>query len=428
VITHATVIDASSPAPRTEQTIVIRGNKIVAVGPTATTARPPGSRQIDVNGRFVIPGLWDMHAHTDAPGGKGLLAAYVYNGVTGVRDMAGDWNTITAWRSAIGAGKLDGPRIYTSGPYLDGNDQPIAHILVKTAADARGGVDSLRKLGVDVVKFHTGLTRETFFAAARRARELHLPFAGHVPRVVSAIEASDSGMRSIEHMLTIPIPCTKAESIALAPRFPVQRVLGPCTSESLEPIFVALAKNHTWVTPTYVAQVEVAYWPKRELPGDAYAPYIPDTLKKFVAAIFPMPDSIPADADVVGRAMFDKRVALAGAMNRAGVHLLAGTDSPLRNSPPGFGLAEELRLFAKGGLSLFDVLKVATWEPASYFDILATAGTVEPGKFADLVILDANPLVDVANYRSVSSVVANGRLYDLAARRIILGRLRAKGR
>ena len=141
-----------------------------------------------------------------------------------------------------------------------------------------------------------------------------------------------------------------------------------------------------------------------------------------------MPDSIPADAYVVGRKMFRKRLALASAMQVAGVHLLAGTDSPLRNSPPGFGLLEELALFARGGLSPFEVLKVATWEPASYFGILETAGTVEAGKNADLVILDANPLADVANYRTVSSVVANGRLFDVTARRVLLAKLKAAGK
>lgn len=425
VITHATVIDATSPTPRTEQTIVTRGGKIVAVGPTATTARPPGARQIDANGRFVIPGLWDMHVHLDVPEGRALLSAYIVNGVTGVRDMVGDWDTLSGWRRDIAAGKLIGPRIYASGPYLEGNPQPLPNIQVRNPADARRGVDSLKKLGVDFVKFHTGLSRESFFAAARRARELNFPFAGHVPRSISAIEASDSGMRSLEHMLTIPTPCTRAESISLAPRFPVQRVLGPCSSEPLDPIWRTLAKNHTWITPTYTAAVEIAEWPKRDLPGDAYAKYLPDTLKKFVLAIFPMPDSIPPDAHLVGRQMFNKRLALAPVMYRAGVPLLAGTDSPLRNSPPGFGLLEELALFATGGLTPFEVLKVATWEPASYFNILSTAGTVEAGKDANLVILDKNPLADVANYRTVSSVVAAGRLYTAADRKTILAQLEA---
>ncbi len=427
-IANATVIDATSAAPRRNQTILIRGNKIVAVGPQATTSIPLNARAIDAAGKFVIPGLWDMHTHIDIPGGEGLLAAYVVNGVTGVRDMAAEWGTITRWRRGIVNGTLVGPRITASGPYLEGNPQPIPHIAVKSTDDARRGVDSLKRLGVDVIKFHTGLTRETFFAAARRAREVGMPFAGHVPRTITAIEASDSGMRSIEHALTIPTPCTAAESLALLPKFPVQRVLGPCSSSPLTATFATLAKNGTWVTPTYVAAYEIAEWPRRSLPGDAFAKYLPDTLKKFVAWIFPMPDSIPAGAERVGRTMFNKRVALAGAMHRAGVHLLAGTDSPLRNSPPGFGLAEELVLLAKGGVPLHEVLKIATYEPARFYSATDSIGTVQAGRFADLVILDRNPLSDARNYRSVSAVIANGRVFTQADREAILARLKAMGK
>jgi hypothetical protein len=255
-----------------------------------------------------------------------------------------------------------------------------------------------------------------------------MPFSGHVPRAVSAAEASDSGQRTLEHLLTIPTPCTPAESIALQPRFPVQRVFHPCTSASLRPLFAKLAKNGTWVTPTYVAAYEIAQWPKRALPGDAYAPFLPDTLKKFVLWLFPMPDSIPPDADVTGRALYDKRLALAGAMRRAGVPLLTGTDAPLRNSPPGFGLVEELAQFVKGGVSLFDVLKSATWEPARYLAATDSMGTVQAGRVADLVLLREDPLRDVRAYRAIEAVVARGRMYDAKAREAMLARLRAASR
>jgi len=422
-IANATVVDATNRAPRTGQGIVVRGGVIVAVG--ANVVRPSDAEVIDARGRFVIPGLWDMHVHLDMPGGADVLPAYIVSGVTGVRDLAGYWDTLTTWRRQVTAGTRVGPRIYASGPYLEGNPQPIPHIPVKSAADAVRGVDSLRRLGVDVIKFHTGLTRETFFAAARRAREVGMPFAGHVPRVISAIEASDSGMRSLEHLLTIPTPCTAAESLALVPRHVTQRVLGPCSSASLEPLWRTLVKNGTWVTPTYVAAFEIAEWPLRPVPGDAYQQYLPRSLKDYVASIFPMPDSIPADSYRTGRALFEKRVALAGEMQRAGIKLLAGTDAPLRNSPPGFGLAEELAILERGGLTPFDVLKVATWEPANYFGILDRAGSVAPGRNADLVILDRSPLAGAAAYRSVRGVVAAGRYFGRPALDSVLAALRA---
>lgn len=427
-ITHVSVIDGSDSVPRRDRTVVVRGNRIVSVEDASATV-PPGARVLDGRGKFLVPGFWDMHTHTVVPGGRELLALYLANGVTGVRDMASDLDTLNAWRRAIARGALSGPRLIVSGPYLEGGDVPIAHLLTRTSAEARANVDSLKRLGVDFIKVHGQLTRETYFAIARAAREREMVFAGHVPRVVGAADASDSGQRSIEHLLTIPTPCTRAESLALLPRFTMQSALGRCSSEDQAPLYARFVRNGTYVTPTFTAQVELATWPRHDVPGDSFAPYLPDTLRKFVAQIFPMPDSIPPDADVTGRAILEKRLALVGAMHRAGVRILAGTDAPLRNSPPGFGLHQELELLARAGLSPFEVLRSATYEPARYFGMLDSAGTVAPGKLADLVLLDANPLADIRNTRRVSAVIANGRLMDGAARGAVLsGLLRAARR
>ncbi|HEY9227615.1 MAG TPA: amidohydrolase family protein, partial [Gemmatimonadaceae bacterium] len=411
-ITHVAVIDGRDSTPKREQTVIVRGGRIAAVGPSASVATPGDARIIDGRGKFLIPGLWDMHVHTVVVAGRDLLRLYVVNGVTGVRDMAGDWDTLRTWRREIDAGRLVGPRIVASGPYLEGGDVPIPHLLTRNAAEGRAGVDSLVKLGVDFVKVHGQLTPETYFAIARRARERGIAFAGHVSRAVGSEAASDSGQRSIEHLLAIPAPCTPAESVALAPRFPVQGALGRCSSQNLAPLYAKFVRNNTWVTPTFVAQYEVAVWPTRDVPGDTLAHYLPESLKKYVAELFPMPDSIPRGADSVGRAMFAKRVAQAAAMQRAGVRILTGTDAPLRNSPPGFGLHEEMLLLVRGGMSPFEVLRSATLEPARYFGKLDSLGTIEVGKVADLVLLDANPLVDIRNSRRIAVVVANGRLVE----------------
>lgn len=411
-VTHVTVVDGTSPQPRPDQTVVVRGNRIVALGPASLTPAPSEARVVDGRGKYLVPGLWDMHVHTVVPGGREVLALYVANGVLGVRDLAGDWSQLTEWRQAIADGQLVGPRIVAAGPYIEGGDVPIAHLTARTPEEARVAVDSLARLGVDLVKLHSQLSREVYFAAARAARERGLQVAGHVPRSITPREASDSGVTSLEHLLQVPTPCTPAESLALAPRFPIQSVLGRCTSEDLVPLFARLAENRTWVVPTLVAQYEIAAWPQRALPGDAFAAYLPDTLRQFVAQIFPMPDSIPPDADLVGRALWEKRIALVGAMHRAGVGILPGTDAPLRNSPPGFGLHQELELFARAGLSPFDVLRVATLEPARYLGALDSLGAIALGKVADLVLLAADPLADVAHLRRIAMVVANGRLLD----------------
>jgi len=418
--THVTVFDGTDSTPRPDQTVVIRGNRIVAAGDSRSTRIPAGARLVGGRGKFLIPGLWDMHVHTDAPAGRELLALYVANGVTGVRDMAGDWTTIKTFRHDIAHRRLAGPRILASGPYLEGGDVPIPHILTRTPDEGRAGVDSLVRLGVDFVKVHAQLTRETYFAIARRARERGIPFAGHVSRSVGAAAASDSGQRSIEHLLSIPVPCTAAESLALLPRFAIQGALGRCSSQNLAPLYARFVQNETWVTPTFVAQYQIAVWPGRGVPGDSLARYLPDTLKRFVAQIFPMPDSIPPNADAVGRAIFAKRLAQVATMHRAGVRILTGTDAPLRNSPPGFGLHEELLLLSHGGLSPAEILRAATLEPARYFGMLDSAGAIAPGQLADVVLLDANPLLDIRNTRRIAAVVANGRLYQARDRARLL--------
>lgn len=420
VISHVTVIDGRSATPRRDQTVVIKGNRIVAVGPTTTLASPSGFRTIDGRGKFLIPGLWDMHVHTAIIGGRALLGLYVANGVTGVRDMAGDLDTLRRWRNEIAKGALDGPRIVASGPYLEGGDVPIPHLLTRTPAEGRAGVDSLKRLGVDFIKVHGQLTPDTYFSIARRARELGMPFAGHVSRAVGALAASDSGQRSIEHLLGIPVPCTQAESTALAPRYSVQGAIGRCSSQSLAPLYSHFVRNSTWVTPTFVASYQLALWPRAVVPGDSLAHYLPDSVKRFIAQILPMPDSIPPNADSVGRAIFQKRLRQVSEMHRAGVRVLAGTDAPLRNSPPGFGLHEELSLLVRGGMSPLSALRAATLEPARFLKMEKSSGAVAVDMYADLLLLDANPLVDIRNTRRISTVIANGRVYDAAATRRLL--------
>lgn len=174
------------------------------------------------------------------------------------------------------------------------------------------------------------------------------------------------------------------------------------------------------MTPTLTAAYEIASWPERALPGDRYARYLPDTLRRFVLQIFPMPDSIPRGADRVGREVFARRQAQIVAMRHAGVGILTGTDAPLRNSPPGFGLHEELRLLSRGGLSNHEVLRAATLEPARYLGATDSLGTIEAGKLADIVMLEANPLVNIRNTRRIRAVVANGRVYDQTALRALI--------
>jgi imidazolonepropionase-like amidohydrolase len=415
-ITHVTVIDVEHGTESRDLTVLLDGPRITAVGPAATTLAPSTVRIIDARGKFLIPGLWDMHVHSVVPTGRQLLSLYVANGVTGVRDMGGDFATIKRWRDEIAAGILVGPRVVAAGPYLEGHDSPIAHIEVHTPDDARRAVDSLSALGVDFVKVHSALSRDAFFAAAREARAKHLALAGHLSRNVTVEEAADSGQRSLEHLLGFVNVCTSAESTSFAGVDPLRRVVfNGCTSRDQGAVYAHLAQVGTWVTPTLATAWEFAVLPKHDVPGDTLSRFISDSLRVYLTQIFDAPPALPADGDVLGRRLFAKRRSLVLALHNAGVRLLAGTDAPMRNVPPGFGLHEELAEFVRSGLMPGAALRAATYEPARYFGALDSLGAIAPGKLADLVLLDADPLADIANAHRIVAVFTRGKVYDRAA-------------
>jgi len=415
-ITHVATVDVEHATVRPDQTVVLDGRRITAAGPSASTKIPHGARIVDGRTKWLIPGLWDMHVHLAVPSGQMLLPVYLANGVTGVRDMGGDLATVRAWRRQIDSGQIAGPRIVAAGPYLEGHDSPIAHIEVHTPDDARRAVDSLAELGVDFVKVHSALPRETFFAAAHEARVKHLALAGHLSRNVTVTEASDSGQRSLEHLLGFVNVCSPAESVLFAGADPLRRIVfNTCTSQSQSAVYEHLARNGTWVTPTMTPAWEFAVLPKHDVPGDSLDRFLSDTLRQYMVGIFDPPPNLPPEATILGQRMFAKRHQLVLALHNAGVPLLTGTDAPMRNSPPGFGLHEEMLEFVRSGLTPGAALRAATYEPARYFGALDSLGMIAPGKLADLVLLDANPLRRIENAHRIVAVFTRGRVYDRMA-------------
>ncbi len=416
VVTNTTVIDPSTGKATPGQTIVINGTRIQAVGPAARTTIPAGATRIEGQGKYVIPGLWDMHVHNDVPGGGSLLTLYVANGVTGVRDMDGRLAPLRAWQKEIASGARVGPRMVISGPYLVGQRVPLPHLLVTNAAEGRAGVDSLVALGVDFIKVHNGMPPDAYFAVARRARERGIVFAGHVFNGVTPVQASDSGQRSEEHLAGFPNECTVADSARLSAAHPLHRfLLGACTTTSQDASYRRLAANTTWVTPTLIVQQPVVTFEPSVRPGDRLSTFFSDSLLAMMSMVMPIPrDATPLHREL-GAIFYQKRIAMVGALSKAGVPLLTGTDTPVAPAVPGEGIHEELALLVRGGLTPLQALRAGTWEPASYLNATDSLGTVSTGKVADLVVLDANPLTDIANVRKIHAVVSNGRAFDRAA-------------
>ncbi|MCC6928225.1 MAG: amidohydrolase family protein [Gemmatimonadaceae bacterium] len=419
-ITHATVIDPDAAAPRRDMTILVRATRVVRVAPSATVQLPAGAQVIDATGKFVIPGMWDMHVHNDFSGGRALLPLYIAHGVTGVRDMNGRLATLRAFQRDIAAGTLVGPRMVVSGPYLVGRPLPPAfgmeHFVVTDSASAVRGVDTLVALGVDFIKVHNWIPAPAARVIAAEARRRNVVYAGHVALPRTPVQAAREGQRSQEHLYAFVNQCSASDSAVIAGGAPLQRFLmGGCTSSSQASVYAQLARARRWVTPTLIVQEALATMRPTIVAGDSTAQFYNDTLMRRIALEMELPSEPPPATVAAGGKLFEKRLALVRALHLAGVPLLGGTDTPLAAGGPGKGLMGELQLLVKAGLSPRAALRTVTTEPARYF-ATDSIGAVAAGRLADLVILDANPLTDIGNLTRIHTVVANGRAYDAAAR------------
>jgi len=422
-ITHATVVDPDAARPRRDQTIVVRGTRIETVGPSATTPVPRGARVVNATGKFVIPGMWDMHMHADVPGGRALLPLYVAHGVTGVRDMNGRLEVQRGLQREVTAGTLVGPRMVVSGPFLVGRPLPAAlgtaHYLVRDSISAVSAVAAVAAAGADFIKVHNGISPEAHRVIAAEARRRGMVFAGHVAPPTTVVEAAAAGQRSQEHLYAFVNHCTATDSAVVAAALPVQQfIMGTCTSASQADVYAALAQHRTWVTPTLIVQELVATMRPTIVAGDRTAQFYSDSMMQRVAMEMEMPAAVPPSAVAAGAVLFRKRLDVVRGLHAAGVPLLGGTDSPLAAGGPGRSLVGELRHLVAAGLSPREALRTVTTEPARYL-AADSLGAVARGAVADLVVLDADPLADIGNVARVHLVVANGRVYDRAARAAI---------
>ena len=430
VLAHVTVIDATGAAASSDMTVVIAGGHITALGKSEKTKVPKDAAVVDATGKFLIPGLWDMHAHLTY---KEFLALFVANGVTGVREMGGDPNEfehLKQWRKQIEERSLLGPRIVTAGVIVDGPKEigRRSSLNVANAIEGREAVDYLKQHGAEFVKVYSMLPREAYFAIADEAKKQGLPFAGHVPASVSAAEASDAGQRSIEHFFGVLTACSTNEAevwneaaatisksgIAVFVGAEIRaelKALDTYGERTAATLFARFVRNGTWQVPTLVGWRTLSLPDNSSLANDPRLKYIPrerkEAWKKQLAGL---PKSFPAEYAANKQRLFQRQLELLLEMHRAGVQILAGTDTAGLYEYPGFSLHDELGLFVKAGLTPMEALQAATRDPARYFGRLDSLGTVEKGKIADLVLLEANPLEDISNTKKIAAVVLGGKL------------------
>jgi imidazolonepropionase-like amidohydrolase len=443
VFTHVTVIDMTGAPPSLDLTVVITGNRITELGKSGAVHAPEGAQVVDATGKFMIPGLWDMHVHWLH---KDYVPLFVANGVTGIRIMWGS-PFHHQWRHEIEQGALLGPRMAIASAIVDG-PKPIwpGSLAVGSDAEGRQAVIRSKQEGADFIKVYSRLPREAYFAIADEAKKQGIPFAGHVPESVSVAEASDAGQKSIEHFTSFLEACStreeelrksRADAWANLPegqKFPSRASLRPLSRlmldtfspEKANALFTRLARNHTWQCPTLTAQRNMAFIKDPAIHNDPRVKYMPPEIASGwdPAGDFRLKDRTEEDFDLA-RSVYRKLTTLVAPMRRAGVEFLAGTDAINPYCFPGFSLHDELKLLVEAGLSPMEALQAATLNPARFLDKEKDLGTVEKGKIADLVVLDANPLEEIGNSRKIDAVVLDGKLLPKAELQKILADIEA---
>lgn len=405
LITNVAIVDTQGGATRTA-TVAIRGATIEAVLEPGAPA-PDATAILDGRGKFLIPGLWDMHVHLATNpepdfAERKMLPQFLAHGVVGVRDMGGPLERVLALRDRVNKGTLEGPRIITPGPFLDGaGDADPMFTRATTADEARDAVRALAKTGVDFVKVQANLTREPYDAAIGEARSRHLAVAGHVPVFIPVSHVVSSGQRSIEHISPALVgdagllfACSRREDELRQELMTIERERANTAREQIR---AREARLRTELIATF---------------DPDKAARLGRTLKQH--QIWVVPTLIwsnsfpPLQKTDIGAAIAKASSRAVGVLHAAGAPILAGTDTYDRSVLPGSSLHQEFQLLAEAGLSPLEVLQASTRNAAMFRNVIDMEGTVAPGKRADLVILDADPLLDVRNLAKIHTVIVNG--------------------
>lgn len=437
-VTHVTLIDATGTPPQPDMTVLVADGRISAIGHSAQVAVPGNYKQVDGSGKFLIPGLADMHIHLTGAGEPSgsrefIIPLLVANGITTVRDMGGKVEYLKELRAEINSGKRLGPQIFFTGPYLDGNPPSFQpSIVVQTPAEAATAVDKLKAEGVDFIKVQSRLPPEPYYAIADEAKKDRIRFVGHVPDSITAAVASDSGQASIEHLTGVLLGCSTRETDLrkrqVAPAKPgesqeetlaedrawTKGLLDSYSDEQAAHLIQKFAANRTWQVPTFPTLVHLGFvTPDTDLEKDPRLKYVPEKARETWQE--------GRNAQLAGRNYTDfaqraeiirRSLEIVGKMNAAGVPIMAGTDAAAPNVFPGSSLHEDLAYLVQAGLTPMQALQAATARPAEFLGQSAQQGTVEVGKRAHLVLLDANPLDDIHNTTKIRAVILNGKLLD----------------
>ncbi|MCA1584871.1 MAG: amidohydrolase family protein [Acidobacteria bacterium] len=418
-ITNVTIVPMDRERSISDQTVLVRGERIAEIGPAAKVQVPDGATRVDGRGKFLMPGVAEMHAHI--PGGNApdalvdrVLTLFVANGVTTIRGMLGDPRHVPI-RAAVAKGERLGPTIYTAGPSFNGNSATSAEVAVKMVQDQKAA-------GYDLLKVHPGVPLAAFNAMAAEANKLAIPFSGHVPADVGLARALSAKFHSIDHIDGYFEHAVRqgAPVDSKNPGF-----FGVNFAAHLDPAKLQQAVTDTkragvWIVPTQgllemFMSADTAD-EMRRYPGVQYLPpAIIDGWVKQRTTFMSGPDFKHATNE---RFLIERRKLLK-ALHDAGVDIALGSDAIQTFSVPGFSLQNEMQAMARAGLTPYQIYVTGTTNIARFFGRGKEVGTVEVGKIADLVLVDADPLQDVGNFAKQTGTMVRGRWHarsDLLAK------------
>ena len=387
------------------QTVIVEDGMIVASGDVDELTVPESAKRVDGTGRYLMPGLAEMHAHVPDPGSEEFdryMVLFVANGVTTIRGMLGQPSQLSL-RQQILDDEIFGPRLITSGPSLNGNS-------VSSVADGKQQVIAQQAAGYDFLKIHPGLSLEEFTAIAETANELGIPFAGHVPSAVSLDTALSLGMASIEHLdgyMPALLPADSGRTGGNAGLFDIL-LAGQVVDERIMEVAVQTAKAGSWNVPTelLIEQLATDTVTIAELRNRPEMRYMPKkTVQEWLSITEKERNTDGLTPEIAARAV-EVRRRLILALHESGAGLLLGSDAPQILNVPGFSVHRELELIVAAGLTPFDALQTGTTAVAEYLG--TNTGAVAVGREADLILLDANPLLDITNSNNIHGVMLRG--------------------
>jgi imidazolonepropionase-like amidohydrolase len=421
-ITNTTVISGMDVTPQSGVTVTVNNGRIASIEPTG--AVPAADTVIDGTGKFLMPGLWDMHVHFTLASDLAAPLMLV-SGVTAARDMGGDLAIVDWLRTRIEQGQLSGPRIWTAGPFVDGHKPATPNrLVVATAAEAPHAVGLLRQHGVDFIKVHNGMPREPYFALLAEAKRLGLRVAGHIPLEVEPMQAIDAGHYSVEHIVSLfEGPVTRKMNEGKTQ----EQAIAEFTDDAARSLARLMVARGTWFDPTLVAYWRRSFSWEPSIRNDPRQKYLAASLIADWKRYQDLPDDPALRARLADG--WKRFVGIARILHREGVRFLVGTDAAARFVLPGFDVHEELRILVEEvGLTPLQAIQAASRNSAESLGRLRDLGTIEVGKLADFVLVDADPLKDIRATTSIVAVIAGGRVYTRSDLDALVARIETLGR